>query len=228
MFAKLFKPKWQVGTTEQRLAAIEKFNPEQAKDKTALLKIVNDDSEARVRAAAVRKIEDRSALEQLLKDAQNEDTKDTIQRQLINLLDQSGLANLDESQLLDVALQHKQAKLRLLAAEQVSNGGLLEVLGRESKDKAVQRYVRSALKGVKEERAEQEAKTKAIDNLCESLENLVGRGGIDQFFLAKYEKAEQQWAALESQPTDEQQQRWEAAKQACCGRLRGAKGGAGC
>ena len=147
MFAKLFKPKWQVGSTEQRLAAVEKFNPELVKEKTALFKMISDDAESRVRAAAVKRFEDNETLQQLLKDAQNDDTKEVIQRQLINILDESGLASMDESQLLDVALQHKQAKLRQLAAEKISKGGLLDVLARESKDKAVQRYVRHALKG---------------------------------------------------------------------------------
>ena len=215
MFAKLFKPKWQVGSTEQRLAAVEKFNPELVKEKTALFKMISDDAESRVRAAAVKRFEDNETLQQLLKDAQNDDTKEVIQRQLINILDESGLASMDESQLLDVALQHKQAKLRQLAAEKISKGGLLYVLARESKDKAVQRYVRHALKGVKEERAEQAAKSQAVDQLCETLEGLVGRGSIDKFFLAKYEKAEQQWQTQESQPSATQQERWQKAIQAC-------------
>ena len=215
MFAKLFKPKWQVGSTEQRLAAVEKFNPELLKDKTALFKMISDDAESRVRAAAVKRFEDNEVLQQLLKDAQSEDTKEVIQRQLINILDESGLDSMDESQLLDVALQHKQAKLRQLAAEKISKGGLLDVLARESKDKAVQRYVRQALKGVKQERAEQQAKSDAVDQLCETLEGLVGRGSIDKFFLAKYEKAQQQWQQSENQPSDAQQQRWQGAITAC-------------
>lgn len=215
MFAKLFKPKWQVGTTEQRLAAIEKFNPEVVKEKTALLRIVSDDQEPRVRAAAVKRFEDRSLLEQLLRDTQSEDTKEAIQRQMINTYSEGCLAGLDQSQLLDVALQHKQARLRLAAAEQITKGGLLDVLAREAKDKAVQRHVRNALKSVKEARAEEQAKSAAIDSLCETLEGLAGRGSIDQFFLAKYEKAEQQWNQLETQPSEQQKQRWDAAVTAC-------------
>jgi|GEM_PF-329235 len=215
MFAKLFKPKWQVGSTAQRLAAVEKFNPELVKDKTALFKMINDDAESRVRAAAVRRFNDNTVLQQLLKDAQNDDTKEVIQRQLINILDENGLAAIDEAQLLDVALQHKQAKIRQLAAEKITTGGLLDVLARESKDKAVQRYVRHALKGVKEERAEQQAKSDAVDQLCETLEGLAGRGSIDKFFLAKYEKAQQQWQQAENQPSDAQQQRWQDAVNAC-------------
>ncbi len=215
MLAKLFKPKWQVGSTAQRLAAIEKFNPAEAKDQSILLRMANEDVEARVRAAAVRRIDDAATLQRLLQDAQNDDTKEAVGRQLINIINEQELPALDEARLLDVALQHRQAKLRLQAAERISTAGLLDVLAKESKDKAVQRHVRTALKSVKEERAEQAAKSQAIDHLCETLEGLVGRGHIDQFFLPKYEKAEQQWQALDTAPSTVQQQRWDAAVRAC-------------
>lgn len=215
MFAKLFKPKWQVGKTEERLAAIEKLDPRQQKDMSALQTIAGTDAEIRVRQAAVRRLDDREVLQTLLKTAQDDELREGIQRQLINLSVEADLESMDESQLLEVALQHRQTRLRLLAAEKIHTAGLLELLARESRDKAVLRHVRGELKKVREEQAQREARVQEIDAVIEALAGLAGRSEVDQFFMAKYDKAEAQWREVEAEASAEQRQRYAEAVAAC-------------
>lgn len=211
----LFKPDWAKGSTKQRVKAIENIDTNTAKGKQVLSSLAVNDDNATVRNTALKRIHDQAVLESMVKEAKDDELKTAIQRQLVNSVDSEALHRLGESDLLDVVLQHRVASVRLAAAEQISTEGLFDIIVKDSKDKAVLRHARAQLKLTREAHAQEAAKSKAIDDVCEQLEHLAGRGGVDQFFLAKYEKAIQSWDALDTQPTDEQTKRFEAAKKAC-------------
>ncbi|EDY87161.1 conserved hypothetical protein [gamma proteobacterium HTCC5015] len=216
MLASLFKPKWRSANPDIRLGALEKLDPARSRDREALVEVVKNDSESRVRLAAVRRIKDRELLDRLIKASNDEGTRDALMRQRINTVELDEVKAVGEqSTLLDIALLHQVAKVRLAAAEQVAQPGLLEVLAKESKDKAVQRHVRDALKGVKAERQAQEQRSAEIDRVIDAMEKLVGRSDIDPLFLSKFEQADKQWQPFKREASEKQQQRFNSARKAC-------------
>lgn len=211
----LFKPSWAKGSVEQRVKAIEAIDANTDKGKQILSDLAVNNDNATIRNTALKRIKDSDLLENMVKQAKDDELKTAIQRQLVNSVDSDALHRLGESDLLDVVLQHRVASVRLAAAEQISTEGLFDIIVKESKDKAVLRHARAQLKLTREAQAQEAAKSKAIDDICEQLEHLAGRGGVDQFFLAKYDKAIQSWETLETQPTEEQTKRFKTAIKAC-------------
>lgn len=118
------------------------------------------------------------------------------------------LARLDDATALRaIALDDKVARVRLAAAEKLVAADDLEVLRRDSRDKAVQRHARDTLKALREQEKSAEDTRTRIAHLLLSLEQHAARA-FEPLYDAKLDSLEASWRGVAAQAGAGEQERF--------------------
>lgn len=113
----------------------------------------------------------------------------------------------DAGVLRGLALEDKVARIRLAAAERLSEAGDLEMLRRDSNDKAVQRYARDALKDLRDRQKAAEETAARIHQLLASLEQHAARA-FEPLYDARLDALEQAWREVVQHAAAAEQERF--------------------
>ncbi len=228
LFKKFFRPKvriekWQDANPEVRQQALQDLkSPDQ------LITFVNNESLAELRQLAIARIDQHSALEQLLHST-HDDVRQAARSRLLthllpanndlsqiqdsrllvqiagltddNALRLQAIAHIsDEQERLQLARTHAVAKVRLAAAEGIDSPELLQQLldHAQGKDKAIYRLCKDRLAAHKAVQQERQAQTDAIDNLLAQAKYL-NKVGYHPEFNGKLQLLNKQWQELQTQ-----------------------------
>ncbi len=113
----------------------------------------------------------------------------------------------DTGALRALALEDKVARVRLAAAERLTAADDLELLRRDSTDKAVQRHVRDALKAFREqEQAARDARAR-IDHLLTGITHHAARA-FEPLYEAKLDSLASAWLPFAAQASAAEQERF--------------------
>jgi outer membrane murein-binding lipoprotein Lpp len=224
------KPRWQHGNPEVRKAAVADLE-----DPAVLLQLVQTDSDATVRAAALARIEDVALLDDLATslngDLQNQARSQLLTQllpetgqidrisddrtlvQIASLTDDPELASRSMAQVknpdvrMQAAVSHPQARLRLLAARGIDNPDLLQQLMQQSKnrDKAVYRHCKDVLEARQAEKQAEAERQEQIRNLVEKASELPGVRDAVEF-RGQYLLIRQSWPRLQAHASADQQE----------------------
>ncbi len=237
------KPQWQHRKPEVRKAAIEQLD-----DQTVLLDLVISDPDTDVRAHALSRVSNAEKLDELIKTlpqplqqqaraqrlqqllpdkaALQSIADDSVLVRIADLTDDPELIAASVGQIgsqtvrLELAGAHPVAKVRLNAAQGISEIELLQQLAQQSKhkDKAVYRYCKEQLdKNHAMEMAE--AKRQAeIGQLTEAAVKL-SQTAYSPEYKGRYLSLSQKWQALKDQVTPAQHEAIQNALDICAGRV---------
>jgi exonuclease SbcC len=237
------KPQWQHRKPEVRIAAIDQLD-----DQAVLLDLVSSDPDAEVRAHALSRVRDGEKLDQLVETLPQPLQQQARAQRLQQLLpDRAALASINDDSVLvriasltdepdlitasigqignqntrvELAGAHPAAKVRLSAAQGISEIDLLQQLAQQSKhkDKAVYRYCKEQLdKNHAKETAETERQAK-IGQLTEAAVKL-SQTAYSPEYKGRYLSLSQKWQALKDQVTPAQHETIQNALDTCAGRV---------
>lgn len=137
MFARLFRPKWQHSNPTVRLRAIERLNPDDPEGSRTLSQLAREDSDVRVRAAAIERLSDPDTLIQLLEMEPDCELAALAARQLCQLHEQlacsadtiAWLASIQrECALTQLLLNSQNAQLHAYLIDRINQQGSLAKL----------------------------------------------------------------------------------------------------
>jgi len=236
LLEKFFKPKWQ-----HKDAAVRKQALASLSDEKILVKIANQDSDNAVRLLALSKIQSKQNLAEFLVSEQNDLRKQAQQQHLAQLLPSQSINDLDaissdndlvsiatytqdetirlaainklsdESIRLDIACNNPVAKVRLAAAQGISQSEALTKLMHiaQGKDKALYRFCKEQLGATKAAEDAEKALQDKITSSIESAEHLA-KGSYSPEYNGRLQLLKKNWSALSTQST-EQKTRFESA-----------------
>ena len=229
LLSKLFKPKWQHQNPDVRRQAIADLRSDDQ-----LLTFIHAEPLAELRDIAVRLIRSHAELEKLLGHSQPDVRESARQHWLGQLLnghtsleqihDNPTLIRIasltddqqqrleavgrisDQDERLQLAMHNPVAKVRLAAAEGISDNDKLQQLlhHAQGKDKAVYRLCKDRLNASKAEREAQQATLARINALLANAEQL-NRLGYNPEFNGRHQVISKEWQSLEQQASGEQQ-----------------------
>lgn len=125
------------------------------------------------------------------------------------------LARISDPELLrTLALQDKIARVRLAAAERLARTDDLEILRRDSSDKAVQRHVREALKAQREQAQAAREAQQRIDQLLGALEQHARRA-FEPLYDAKLDNLASSWQTVATAASAAERERYAELSALC-------------
>lgn len=240
LLEKFFKPKWQHKDASVRKQALSALS-----DENILVQIANNDSSIAVRLLALSKISSTQNLANFLVCENNDLRKQAQQQHLAQLLPNQSINDLtsisndndlvsiatytqnddlrlaainklsDEAIRLDIACNNPVAKVRLAAAQGISNSAALNTLLSiaQGKDKALYRFCKDQLNASKAiEDAAFELQQK-IETTLASITSLA-KGAYSPEYNGRLQLLKKTWGNL-SEQTPQQQQTFDNAKARC-------------
>ncbi len=225
----LFKPKWQ-----HKDAAVRKQALANLSDEKILVKIVHQDTDKDVRLLALSKIQSKQNLAEFLVSEQSDLRKQAQQQHLLQLLPNQSIDDLksidsdndlvtiatytqdeairlaainklsDEAIRLDIACNNPVAKVRLAAAQGISQSQALNTLMQvaQGKDKALYRFCKDQLTTAK---ALEDATTALQDKISTYINNAesLAKSAYSPEYNGRLQLLKQNWSALTEQTADQ-------------------------
>jgi len=239
LFDAFTAPKWQHKKPEIRLQAIEELD-----DTEVLLELVRTDPDEKVRSAALARINGPDQLEQLipvLTGALQQQTRSQLLNQL--LPDPAAIATLDDEstlirvagltddpalvvaaigqmksqeRLMKLAIDHPVAKVRLTAAEMISDIDQMQELMSQAKghDKSVYRHCKNVVEQHQEQQQKKADQKERLNHLLQDMEQLVNEQATAGY-KSRFLSLQQQWQNVAVHASSDQSERFQALVNKC-------------
>lgn len=237
------KPQWQHRKPEVRKAAIDQLD-----DQAILIDLVQNDPDDEVRAHALSRVSDGNKLDELIDDLRQPLQNQARDQRLRQLLpDRAGLSSIGDNDILiriasltedpdliaeaigkidspqlrlELAGTHAAARIRLCAAQGITEIKLLQQLAHQSKhkDKAVYRYCKEQLDEHHAAEVAEAERQAEIGRLTEAAVRL-SETAYSPEYKGRFQSLQQKWQTLEDQVTAEQQKTIRDALGICAARV---------